>query len=209
MGTRVAGTVAAQLAGNAPLSTDTSTAASSTKKNTPAKGKGKKASPAKKADASSGDPSGFPDNFVLGLILFSYPLHTADNTKALRDQILYDIPVSIPTLFVSGLKDTMCRPVLFEKVFKDMKASPREVVQVLEADHGLGFGSSKAGVSKKGALIDAIAEWASAFVDETIESVDKDKKGKGKGKAATAVMKKKAELKKTGEEWTVVVSTTA
>ncbi|KAI1311603.1 Testis-expressed protein 30 [Mortierella claussenii] len=190
----VAGTIAAQVASH----NSKETASDESTKTTAVKGK--KAAPAKKkvAAAASTPPasSDYPDHFITGLILFSYPLHTADNTKALRDQILYDIPPATSTLFVSGLKDTMCQPSIFAKVFKDMKASHREVVQVQDADHGLGFGSSKPGQAKKEALIVAIAEWATAFMDDTIA-----------GNAEAVASKKKAEMKKIADEWTVTVTT--
>ncbi|KAG0220306.1 hypothetical protein BGX33_003566 [Mortierella sp. NVP41] len=199
----VAGTVAAQLAGI----TGSEAATAAPKKTTAAKGK---KAPAKKASSSSttsDNTSDFPPDFIPGLVLFSYPLHTADNTKALRDQILLDIPSTVSTLFISGLKDTMCQPSIFAKVFKEMKSSPREVVQVTDADHGLGFGSSKPGLAKKEALAEAISEWTVAFMDEAIARVAGGK-GKGAG-GADGVIKKKAELKKEADEWTVAVSTVA
>ncbi|KAF9184116.1 Testis-expressed protein 30 [Haplosporangium sp. Z 767] len=197
----VAGTVAAQLASRGAPS---DTPATSTKKITTAI-KGKKKKSTTTAASSDDSASAFPANFVPGLILFSYPLHTADNTKALRDQILLDIPASISTLFVSGLKDTMCQSALFAKVFKDMKSSPREVVQIQDADHGLGFGSSKPGQNKKEVLIDAITEWTTAFMDETIAGLGKDTSSS----KATVVVKRKAEIKKVADEWTIAVSTVA
>ncbi|KAG0263017.1 Testis-expressed protein 30 [Mortierella polycephala] len=201
----VAGTVVAQLASRGASS---DTLATSTKKATAATKDKKKKNAT--TGASSGDSalaSDIPVNFVPGLILFSYPLHTADNTKALRDQILLDIPASVSTLFVSGLKDTMCQPALFAKVFKDMKSSSREVVQVQDADHGLGFGSSKPGQSKKEVLIDAITEWTMAFMDETIAGLGKDTSDSKAN--ATVVIRRKAELKKVADEWTIAVSTVA
>ncbi|KAG9063141.1 hypothetical protein KI688_004741 [Linnemannia hyalina] len=205
----VAGTVAAQLlAGGATESEPVSA------KKAPAT-KGKKAAaaaPAKKAASSTttSNDSDFPTDFIPGLVLFSYPLHTADNTKALRDQILLDIPSTTATLFVSGLKDNMCQPSIFAKVFKEMKSTPREVVQVTDADHGLGFGSSKPGQAKKEALAETISEWTVAFMDEAIAQKGGEEGGNGKKKAATGMaIKKKAELKKEADEWTVAVSTVA
>ncbi|CAO3570458.1 unnamed protein product [Mortierella alpina] len=203
MGTRVAGTVAAQLAGGS------STKAAPVKKAAAAKGKTKKPAASKPAETESSSSSeSLPASFVPGLVLFSYPLHTPDNTKALRDQILLDIPASISTLFVSGLKDTMCQPPLFAKVFKDMKSSPREVIQVTDADHGLGFGSSKPAQGKKEALIAGISEWTTAFMDEAIAALESEDKQKTPN-AAAASTKKKADLKKVADEWTVAVSTVA
>ncbi|KAF9435947.1 Testis-expressed protein 30 [Entomortierella beljakovae] len=193
MGTRVAGTVASQIAAGS--------ASSSTK---PTKGKKTASAKAKEAEPSV-TSADFPSGFISGLIFYSYPLHTAENTKALRDQILYDIPDTIPTLFVSGLKDTMCQSSIFAKVFKDMESSPREAIQVQDADHGLGFGSSKPGQAKKEALIESISEWTIAFMDETIANSTK----KQSKKSSSVAISKKAELKKIGDEWTVTVSTNA
>ncbi|KAF9902915.1 hypothetical protein EC991_004387 [Linnemannia zychae] len=208
MGTRVAGTVAAQLAGVNADSEPASAKKATAKKPATAK------KAASTAAAAAPDSSAFPTEFVSGLVLFSYPLHTAENTKALRDQILLDVPSTTPTIFISGLKDNMCQPSIFAKVFKEMKSSPREVVQVTDADHGLGFGSSKPGQAKKEALAEAIAEWTVAFMDEAIarkgdEGTAKKKAPAKKAAAGGEVTKKKAELKKEADEWTVAVSTVA
>jgi len=170
---------------------------------TPAtKAKGKKSEPSKsKKGPEASSSSGYPPNFIRGLTLFSYPLHTPDNIKALRDQILLNIPSTVATLMVSGLKDTMCQPALFVKVFKDMKSSPREVVQIEGADHGLGYGSAKTHVGKKEALISAIADWTIQFMDDAIA-----KKESAKAEKAIAI-KKKAEVKKVADEWTVATTT--
>ncbi|KAF9930025.1 Testis-expressed protein 30 [Linnemannia zychae] len=192
----VAGTVAAQLVGGSSAETTTPT---TTKKTT-------KMTSSMPPTSSSSD---FYADFVSGLVLFSYPLHTAENTKALRDQILLDIPSTIPTLFISGLKDNMCQPTIFAKVFKEMKSTPRELIQVVDADHGLGFGSSKPAQAKKEALIDTISEWTVAFMDEAISQhtkKDTNKKNSTK-KSAGEMIKKKAEVKKEANEWIVAVST--
>ncbi|KAF9938593.1 hypothetical protein BGZ65_012578, partial [Modicella reniformis] len=198
MGTRVAGTVAAQLAsGDSVTSSELAPA-----KKTSAKGKKSTKTTAAisttTTDGSAGS-SDFPTHYIPGLLLLSYPLHTAEKTKDLRDQILYDIPSSMSTLFISGLKDTMCQPALFVKVFKEMKASPREVVQVMDADHSLGFGSTKPAQAKKEALYTAITEWTTAFMDEVISALSEQGKKGGSGLAT----KKKAEMEKTADEWTV------
>ncbi|KAG0280810.1 Testis-expressed protein 30 [Linnemannia exigua] len=204
----VAGTVVAQLAGGNAGSEPAPAKKTATKKAAPAK----KAASTTTAGADSSD---FPADFVSGLVLFSYPLHTGDNTKALRDQILFDIPSTTPTIFISGLKDNMCQPSIFAKVFKEMKSSPREVVQVTDADHGLGFGSSKPGQAKKEALAEAIAEWTASFMDEVIARKSSDNEDGSKKEipkktgGAGEVTKKKADLKKEAEEWTVAVSTVA
>ncbi|KAG0238534.1 Testis-expressed protein 30 [Actinomortierella wolfii] len=217
MGTRVAGTVAADIY-NAHDSGDT-----------PSKAKGKTKTSAKKATAKKedsvttedGNNGGIPKDFVRGLVFCSYPLHTPDNLKALRNEILLNIPPSTPTLFISGLSDTMCKPDLFSKVFKDMKSSPREVVQIQGADHGLGFGSSKGVAGKKETLAESIADWIIAFMDEHADGVSADEESvsssndktskvtKGKKTDGNIAVRKKVELKKaeTAGEWNVSVST--
>ncbi|KAF9216053.1 hypothetical protein BGZ59_011146 [Podila verticillata] len=193
MGTRVAGTVSEQLA-----NTESSESSSSPAE----KIKGKKTGPSKsKKGPVASSSSGYPPHFIRGLTLFSYPLHTPDNTKALRDQILLNIPSTVATLMVSGLKDTMCQPALFSKVFKDMKSSPREVVQIDGADHGLGYGSAKSHAGKKEALISAVADWTIQFMDDAIA-----KKESAKTEKAIAI-KKMAEVKKVADEWTVATTT--
>ncbi|KAF9540040.1 Testis-expressed protein 30, partial [Lunasporangiospora selenospora] len=131
------------------------------------KGKGKGKGD-KDKDMDKDRSTALPTDFVLGLVLFSYPLHTPGDTHQLRDQILLDIPASIPTLMISGLKDTMCLPNLFEPVFDRMQSRPREVIQILEADHGLGFGSSKLAKAKQQALTASLAKRAASFLDESI-----------------------------------------
>ncbi|KAF9352334.1 Testis-expressed protein 30 [Mortierella sp. AD094] len=211
MGTRVAGTVASQIATKGSEPAAAATATTPTKKRAT---RGMKAT-AKDSDSTAtislSSSSDFPQDFILGLILYSYPLHTPDNTKSLRDQILYDVPSSTPTLFVSGLNDSMCSPTLFEKVFGDMKSSPREVVRIKSADHGLGFGNSQASQARKEALNESIVEWTVAFMDDAIARTTTEKRKKTtKSAAAVAdvVTKKTAVMeKKTGEEWTVSLST--
>ena len=104
----------------------------------------------------------------------------------------------------------MCQPSIFAKVFKEMKSTPREVVQVTDADHGLGFGSSRPGQAKKEALAEAISEWTVVFMDEAIAQKGGKEGGSGKRKAvAGEVIKKKAEFMKEADEWIVAISTVA
>ncbi|KAF9992731.1 Testis-expressed protein 30 [Entomortierella chlamydospora] len=212
MGTRVAGTVASQIAlkGSEPAAATTVTTITAT---TPKK---KRATREKKATTKDSDSTttvsspDFPQDFITGLILYSYPLHTQDNTKSLRDQILYNIPSTTPTLFVSGLNDSMCSTTLFEKVFADMKSSPREVIRVKSADHGLGFGNSLASQARKERLIESIVEWTVAFMDDSIArntTGKKKKTAKNTAAAADVVTKKTAVLEKNnGDEWTLSLS---
>ncbi|KAF9159030.1 Testis-expressed protein 30 [Actinomortierella ambigua] len=220
MGTRVAGTVAADLYNAGSKSTG------GAKKATAKKTKSKADSTTEGASVEGAGGEDISQDFVRGLVFCSYPLHTPDNTKALRSEILLNIPSPVPTLFISGLSDTMCKPELFNKVFKDMKSSPREVLQIQGADHGLGFGSAKGVAGKKEALAESIADWIIAFMDEHAEGAKKgaDEEGEGqslpsttKGKATKSkasakegvAIKKKVEVKKAeaAGEWNVSVST--
>ncbi|KAG0052197.1 hypothetical protein BGZ83_002884 [Gryganskiella cystojenkinii] len=192
MGSRVAGTLAAQVCGSGEEKKPAGKKPAA---------KGKKAATTS-ATTTTADSEYSPD-YIPGLILLSYPLHTADNLKALRDQILYDIPPQTSTLFISGLKDTMCQPKIFEKVFKDMKSSPREVVQVQDASHGLEYGTSKPAKAKKEALTNSIVDWVVAFMDDTIAGLGDEKQDTKKA----VVVQKKANLKQQGDEWSFTVST--
>lgn len=98
----------------------------------------------------------------------------------------------------------MCQPKIFEKVFKDMTSSPREVIQVQDADHGLGYGTSKPAKAKKESLTASIQEWVVAFMDDTIAGLEDRKDG-----AKAVVTHNKATLEQTGDEWTFVVSSVA
>ena len=105
----------------------------------------------------------------------------------------------------------MCQPKIFEKVFKDLTSSPREVIQVQDADHGLGYGTSKPAKAKKESLTNSIQDWVVAFMDETIAGWEerKQEETKDRSKTKAVVTHKKATLRQTGDEWSFVVSTVA
>ncbi len=67
------------------------------------------------------------------LVLVSYPLHTAKET---RDQILLDLPASIKVIFISGDLDGMCDLERLETVRRKMKCQTWKAV-VRGADHGM------------------------------------------------------------------------
>ena len=67
------------------------------------------------------------------LVLVSYPLHTAKET---RDQVLLDLPPSIKVIFVSGDRDEMCDLDRLEEVRRKMRCKTWRVV-VENADHGM------------------------------------------------------------------------
>lgn len=67
------------------------------------------------------------------LVLVSYPLHTAKET---RDQVLLGLPASVKVIFVSGDRDEMCDLERLEEVRKSMICRTWRVV-VQNADHGM------------------------------------------------------------------------
>ena len=79
------------------------------------------------------------------LVLVSYPLHTAKET---RDQVLLDLPASIKVIFVSGDRDDMCDLERLEEVRRKMRCKTWRVV-VENADHGMNV-KPKAGTREVG-----------------------------------------------------------
>lgn len=99
------------------------------------------------------------------LVLVSYPLHTAKET---RDQVLLDLPVSVKVLFVSGDRDEMCNLERLEEVREKMKCKTWRVV-VQNADHGMKV-KPKAGTQEIGRMTgDVVAMWLKASDVNTSE----------------------------------------
>ena len=89
------------------------------------------------------------------LVLVSYPLHTAKET---RDQVLLDLPASIKVIFVSGDRDEMCDLEKLEEVRRKMKCKTWRVV-VENANHGMNV-KPKAGTSAVGEKTgEVVAMW--------------------------------------------------
>ena len=89
------------------------------------------------------------------LVLVSYPLHTARET---RDQVLLDLSASIKVIFVSGDRDEMCNLERLEEVRGKMKCKTWRVV-VENADHGMNV-KPKAGTREVGRKTgDVVAMW--------------------------------------------------
>ena len=89
------------------------------------------------------------------LILASYPLHTAKET---RDQILLSIDPAVDVLFIEGDRDNMCDLERLEEVRKKMKCKTWLVV-VRGADHGMNI-SPKSGTAEVGSMTgDLAAQW--------------------------------------------------
>lgn len=89
------------------------------------------------------------------LVLVSYPLHTAKET---RDQILIDLPASIKVIFVSGARDEMCNLERLEEVRGRMSCKTWRIV-VEDSDHGMNV-SPKAGTREVGEKTgDVVAMW--------------------------------------------------
>ena len=93
------------------------------------------------------------------LVLVSYPLHTAKET---RDQVLLDLPASIKVIFVSGDRDEMCDLERLEEVRRKMKCKTWRVV-VENADHGMNV-KPKAGTREVGEKTgNVVAMWLKSF----------------------------------------------
>ena len=89
------------------------------------------------------------------LVLVSYPLHTAKET---RDQVLLDLSASIKVIFVSGDRDEMCNLERLEEVRGKMQCKTWRVV-VENADHGMNV-KPKAGTREVGRKTgDVVAKW--------------------------------------------------
>ncbi|CAD6577128.1 MAG: hypothetical protein ASARMPRED_008134 [Alectoria sarmentosa] len=92
------------------------------------------------------------------LVLVSYPLHTAKET---RDQLLLDLPASIKVIFVCGDRDEMCDLERLEEVRRKMNCKTWRVV-VQDADHGMNV-KPKAGTQEVGRKTgDVVAMWLKA-----------------------------------------------
>ena len=93
------------------------------------------------------------------LVLVSYPLHTAKET---RDQVLLDLPASIKVIFVSGDRDEMCDLERLEEVRRKMRCKTWRVV-VENADHGMNV-KPKAGTREVGEKTgNVVAMWLKSF----------------------------------------------
>lgn len=89
------------------------------------------------------------------LVLVSYPLHTAKET---RDQVLLDLPASIKVIFVSGDRDEMCDLERLEEVRRKMRCKTWRVI-VENADHGMNV-QPKAGTREVGKKTgEVVAMW--------------------------------------------------
>lgn len=95
---------------------------------------------------------------VIGVFCISYPLHTKDNTSALRDAPLYEL--SKPVCFISGDKDEMCKKELFDKVLLNLRRY--HIHWVKYADHSLNErGKKKHEKSLSDEMASVLKEWIS------------------------------------------------
>ncbi|KAM7178843.1 testis-expressed protein 30 isoform 2-T3 [Macrochelys suwanniensis] len=74
------------------------------------------------------------EDFILGLICLSYPLHRPKLQSKLRDEDLFFI--KCPVLFVSGSEDEMCEKKILEGVASKMKTL-KKIHWVEKANHGM------------------------------------------------------------------------
>ena len=89
------------------------------------------------------------------LILASYPLHTAKET---RDQILLNIEPAVDVLFIEGDRDDMCDLERLEEVRKKMKCRTWLVV-VKGADHGMNVKPKSASAEVVSMTGELAAQW--------------------------------------------------
>lgn len=97
------------------------------------------------------------------IVCFGYPLRSAKGK--VRDEVLLGLPPSIPVLFVSGTRDSLCPLDLLEEVRAKMSA-PSTLFRVEGGNHSLIL--SKRSMKESGLTQEssdaAIAEAVSAFV---------------------------------------------
>ncbi|XP_043852395.1 testis-expressed protein 30 [Dromiciops gliroides] len=105
------------------------------------------------------------DDFIRGLICFSYPLHRPKQQHKLRNESL--LLIKGPVLFVSGSADEMCEKKLLEKVAKTMKA-PTKIHWVKKASHAM--------VVKGRSADDVLKEINSRVLSWIQEVIELDKK---------------------------------
>ena len=89
------------------------------------------------------------------LILASYPLHTAKET---RDQILLSIDPAVDVLFIEGDRDDMCDLERFEGVRKKMKCKTWLIV-VKGADHSMNISPKSATAEVVSMTGELAAQW--------------------------------------------------
>jgi predicted alpha/beta-hydrolase family hydrolase len=90
-------------------------------------------------------------NFIIGLLCLSYPLHPPQKTTEQRLSSI--LPLRIPTLFVSGTKDSMCRQELMETALKRLSCD-WSIHWIQGGDHGLMLKGKEAGQTYEGVLQD-------------------------------------------------------
>jgi predicted alpha/beta-hydrolase family hydrolase len=90
-------------------------------------------------------------NFIIGVLCLSYPLHPPQKTTEQRLSSI--LPLRIPTLFLSGTKDSMCRQELMECALKRLNCD-WSIHWVQGGDHGLMVKGKDNGQTYKGVLQD-------------------------------------------------------
>ncbi|KAL8786820.1 MAG: hypothetical protein Q9213_002557 [Squamulea squamosa] len=92
------------------------------------------------------------------LVLISYPLHTAKET---RDQVLLDIDPSIKVIFVNGDRDSMCDLERLDEVRSKMQCKTWRII-VQGADHGMDVKPKKLTEAVGIKTGEVVAEWMEA-----------------------------------------------
>lgn len=80
--------------------------------------------------------------FMRGILAMSYPLHPPGMKNQLREQLLYDIPMQVPLMFISGTKDSFCDHDIMAAVRRKMLAHT-EMIKLEGGDHSLNVGKAK------------------------------------------------------------------
>jgi len=91
---------------------------------------------------------------VNGLVFLGYPLHPPGKPDKLRDEHLYKI--TLPTLFISGTKDTFAERDLLERVVKKIGSNAR-LLWIEGGDHSLK--TRRKGDDSLRVALDAIRQW--------------------------------------------------
>ena len=99
--------------------------------------------------------------FIKGVLCLSYPLHTAKDKVNLRDKPINEL--SIPTLFVSGTKDTMCNKDLMENVLAQSEIKCFEIRWIENGDHSLS-GTKATSLAMQNELNDNVCTWCNNLI---------------------------------------------
>ena len=76
------------------------------------------------------------NHMCVGVVAFSYPLHTETNISKLRDELLIELDeASVPLLLISGTRDSMCSLDVLANVRSRMRMGLHRLVKIYNATH--------------------------------------------------------------------------